>query len=109
MNVLAKSCIATNPAINTDISHMYFTTKRTAQYLKRPLVLNLYKAAVKIIRITISNTENIYQLWANACLQVKRFLTSLHIKLRIKSFAAENKNKFSTDLTYCITNIIHTF
>jgi len=89
MNVLAKSCIATNPAINTDISHMNFTTKITAQYLKQPLVLNLCKAAVKIICITISSTENTYQLWANACLQVKRFLTSLHIKLRIKSFAAQ--------------------
>jgi len=30
-----------------------------------------------------------YQLWARACLQVKRFLTSLHIKLRIKSLATK--------------------
>jgi len=38
---------------------------------------------------TVIIRRNIYQLWANACLQVKRFLTSLHIKLRIKSFATE--------------------
>ena len=41
--------------------------------------------------ISIVWMQNIYQLWANACLQVKRFLTSLHIKLRIKSFATNKK------------------
>jgi len=44
-----------------------------------------------------------YQLWDNACLQVKRFLTSLHIKLRIKSFAIEqtqtNQNVLNAFLT----------